>query len=608
MNLQGKTAITANLSSLLAAYGGKQILIRIAAVNNTGPLIVGVDNVSLTSMYTDTTPPTFPGQPELRNPGYLVGNNLDSTTDPTLVGQVADSGGVNNIAYVAFSPTGDTTFNKPGDIRISALSLDATGHFSVTLPNPVYGLNTVNVEVVDKAGNATMGTPIDFVYQGPSVTDWQAVGPGGISTANSGAQAQYSSVSGRVNSVLVDTQDPSGDTYLVGSDNGGVWKTTDGGADWTPATDYISEGSTPISTPIGALAGAVNTSTNQFVVYAGTGDANPMPDSRAGSGILVSTDGGNTFEVAGNSDVVLAGARISSMAVDPDNTNIAWAGVASGGEFGPGVYETIDGGAHWTNVLTTATMNLTALGFPTGTTLASVTDISLNSHDPSILTIGLGNIGLVGASATAGVWTSQNADQIVNGQPDVSWSPVLGGLNPNIQNSTLPVRGRAVPSAASPSAGSRWLRVSAPPTTSPRSTYSSPLLRRPTRCPGTSSTSAPRWTAPSTRRRPGPPATTTRPRSTASTRTAARSRATTPGRTSCYGSRRAPTSPTNRRFTTSISPAWTAATPGRSSSIRPTRTWSTSAPRRSTLTPLPRVSTPRRTSACSASTPATCSA
>ena len=253
MNLQGKTAVTANLSSLLAAYAGKQVLIRIAAVNNMGPMLVGVDNVSLTTMYTDTTRPTFPGQPELRNPGYLVGPNLDSTTDPTLVGQVADDGGVNNIAYVAFSPTGDTTFNQPGDFRISALSLDATGHFSVTLPNPVMGLNTVNVEVVDKAGNVTMGTPIDFIYQGPSVTDWQAVGPGGIDTANSGVQ--FNSVSGRVNSVLVDPQDPSGDTYLVGSENGGVWKTTDGGADWTPATDYISEGNNPISTPIGARRG-----------------------------------------------------------------------------------------------------------------------------------------------------------------------------------------------------------------------------------------------------------------------------------------------------------------------------------------------------------------
>ncbi len=240
------------MSSLLAAYAGKQILIRIGTVNNMGPMIVGVDNVSLKTTYTDTTAPTFPGQPQLRNPGYLTGPSsppVFSTTDPTLIGRVADDGGVNNIAFVAFSPTGDTTFNKPGDFRISALSLDPTGNFSVTLPNPVLGLNTVTMEVVDKAGNVTMGQPVDFIYQGPSVTNWQALGPGGVSTANSGEQ--YTSVAGRINSVLVDPQDPSGDTYLIGSDNGGVWKTTDGGADWTPATDYVFDKGNPISTPIG---------------------------------------------------------------------------------------------------------------------------------------------------------------------------------------------------------------------------------------------------------------------------------------------------------------------------------------------------------------------
>ena len=423
--------VTANLSSLLAAYAGKTVIIRVATVNNMGPMIVGVDNVSLTSKYTDTTAPTFPGQPALRNPGFTVGTNLTSTTDPTLIGQVADDGGVNNIAYVAFSPTGDNTFNQPTDFRISNLSLDPTGRFSVTLPNPVFGLNTVSVEVVDKAGNATIGTPISFIYQGPSVANWQAIGPGGISTANS--SVQYSSVAGRINGVLVDPTDPSGNTYLVGSDNGGVWKTTDGGADWTPATDYQSDqnkNNIPISTPIGAIAGAVNPVTNNFVVYAATGDATPFPTSRPGSGILVSTNGGNSFVMAGNSDVVLAGARISKMAVDPNNTNIAYAAVASGGQSGPGVYKTTDGGQTWVNVLTTSSMNLTALGFAGGTTIASVTDLALNTHDSHLLTIGLGNIGLVGASATAGVWTSQNSG--------LSWQPVRGGLNPNVQNSTLP--------------------------------------------------------------------------------------------------------------------------------------------------------------------------
>ena len=41
-----------------------------------------------------------------------------------------------------------------------------------------------------------------------------------------------STVTGRVTSVAVDPSDPSGNTYYVGSANGGVWKTTDGGTSW----------------------------------------------------------------------------------------------------------------------------------------------------------------------------------------------------------------------------------------------------------------------------------------------------------------------------------------------------------------------------------------
>ena len=36
-------------------------------------------------------------------------------------------------------------------------------------------------------------------------------------------------ISGRVTGIAVDPSDPSGNTYYVGTANGGVWKTTDGG-------------------------------------------------------------------------------------------------------------------------------------------------------------------------------------------------------------------------------------------------------------------------------------------------------------------------------------------------------------------------------------------
>lgn len=67
------------------------------------------------------------------------------------------------------------------------------------------------------------------------------------------------------------------DTYYFGAVAGGVWKTTDGGANWTPLFDKA-----PISS-IGALAVAPS---DHNVVYVGTGEAAiraTRPTARASS-------------------------------------------------------------------------------------------------------------------------------------------------------------------------------------------------------------------------------------------------------------------------------------------------------------------------------------
>ncbi|OYT68210.1 MAG: hypothetical protein CFK48_12420, partial [Armatimonadetes bacterium CP1_7O] len=64
---------------------------------------------------------------------------------------------------------------------------------------------------------------------------WEFVGPRNTSPphrANFGASA----VSGRVNAVAYDPVNSN--VYYIGAPQGGVWKTTDGGATWTPLTDH----------------------------------------------------------------------------------------------------------------------------------------------------------------------------------------------------------------------------------------------------------------------------------------------------------------------------------------------------------------------------------
>src|SRR5262249_13412248 len=86
-------------------YAGKTIVLRFAAVNNKGQLLVGVTGVKLVAKYTDTLPPIITGL-VLRNPGFGSGN----TTDPTIVGQVNDD---NLSPANAFSPP----LGEPNNIK-----------------------------------------------------------------------------------------------------------------------------------------------------------------------------------------------------------------------------------------------------------------------------------------------------------------------------------------------------------------------------------------------------------------------------------------------------------------------------------------------------------
>src|SRR5439155_457382 len=75
---------------------------------------------------------------------------------------------------------------------------------------------------------------------------------------------------------------PDGHTYFVGSANGGVWKTTDGGNDWTPLTDYVTDsGGNPVPVSIGALAAFAPNNpqpTDPLTPYAATGLADLVID------------------------------------------------------------------------------------------------------------------------------------------------------------------------------------------------------------------------------------------------------------------------------------------------------------------------------------------
>jgi photosystem II stability/assembly factor-like uncharacterized protein len=129
--------------------------------------------------------------------------------------------------------------------------------------------------------------------------------------------------------------------YYFGAVAGGVWKTTDGGANWTPLFDKEDISS------IGAIAVAQS---DHNVVYAGTGEAAIRGNTTYGTGVYKSIDAGKTWKNVGLKDTRQIGALI----VDPRNSDVVLV-AALGHAFGPnqerGIFRTTDGGKSWTKVL-----------------------------------------------------------------------------------------------------------------------------------------------------------------------------------------------------------------------------------------------------------------
>src|SRR5947207_12839355 len=130
-------------------------------------------------------------------------------------------------------------------------------------------------------------------------------------------------------------------TFYFGAVAGGVWKTTDGGANWAPFFDKESISS------IGAIAVAPS---DHNVVYVGTGEAAVRGNITYGTGVYKSVDAGKTWKNIGLKDTRHIGALI----VDPKNPDVVLV-AALGHIFGPSIerggFRTTDGGKTWTKVL-----------------------------------------------------------------------------------------------------------------------------------------------------------------------------------------------------------------------------------------------------------------
>jgi photosystem II stability/assembly factor-like uncharacterized protein len=130
--------------------------------------------------------------------------------------------------------------------------------------------------------------------------------------------------------------------FYMGATGGGVWRTLDGGSNWTNISDKYFGGS------IGSIALAPN---DENTIYVGEGENTMRGNVSEGiNGMWKTENAGRTWQNIG-----LQFARhITRIIVHPKNANIVWAAV-TGSIFSSskerGVYKTIDGGKTWKNIL-----------------------------------------------------------------------------------------------------------------------------------------------------------------------------------------------------------------------------------------------------------------
>lgn len=198
-----------------------------------------------------------------------------------------------------------------------------------------------------------------------------------------------SNVGGRTRAMLLDANDPSGNTMFAGGVSGGLWKTTNIASttpQWTPVDDLFD------NLAVSAIAQDPN---NPSIMYFGTGEGWFNADALRGLGIWKSTDGGQTWN------------RLASTAIPTfyycqklvvDATGAVFASTSSAG-----LVRSLDGGNTWSTVL----------GLGTFSNQSEATDIELASNGDMYAAMGIFNQGQLWKSVNRGnTWT-----QLTNGLP-----------------------------------------------------------------------------------------------------------------------------------------------------------------------------------------------
>jgi uncharacterized protein (TIGR03437 family) len=236
-------------------------------------------------------------------------------------------------------------------------------------------------------------------------------------------------VSGRVQCIALHPQynGASNQTVYIGTTQGGLWRSTNNGANWTPLTD---------DQPSLAIGDIMIDPSNPNTIYAGTGAISGY----YGAGLLKSTDGGATWtQITGPAQAgtrpAFINASFSRLAIDPGSTNVLYAATTTGsttsasaaGGDAPllqrGIFKSTDGGQSWT------LLNVT------GSSQDNATDVFIDPLDPQRVFAAFD-----GQSQNNGVYRSndggQNWTKLSNGLPTANFTRITLAVGPAVAPAT----------------------------------------------------------------------------------------------------------------------------------------------------------------------------
>ncbi|MCP3866573.1 MAG: LEPR-XLL domain-containing protein, partial [Gammaproteobacteria bacterium] len=196
--------------------------------------------------------------------------------------------------------------SRNSDLQISNTQIDLGPDESFVLAD-VDRLEFTGGPDTDTVDTSNFDGSVFYVKSG--FPTWQEEGPGGISGDGTLAKP----VTGAINAIAAHPEKAA--VLFIGSVNGGVWRTTNGGGNWQPLTDdyeSLAIGSLALS-PLDNTGAALTSATadDNLVLYAGTGQFSSSNSGGEPIGVLFSSDGGSSWTTLGETE--LSGLRITKV-------------------------------------------------------------------------------------------------------------------------------------------------------------------------------------------------------------------------------------------------------------------------------------------------------